>query len=422
MKLRGFFGISLIITTILLSSKSYACLVYDDMIKTASSHSIGKGTIVNAECGWNENKREIETLLSIKVDSVMEDGDGEVVDIVVPGGVLTEEGIALIVSGHDQFRHGDQVTVFAEGNSDYTIRKNSRIYSLQGSIAEDVPRGFTYYCYNRDSLELVCSSDVCESTVYWPREKFPVTYYINSSFSPHQAKTIEVAMETWNRVGTLFNGICGGITEVNEVAPDGVNVIRIADEEEMPDYQLARCYIWTDLKGEIFDADICLNPYYAWGVTGNPGEGDIQNILTHEIGHFIGLGDIYKPGEAPFIPCMGGGNKGNTMYAFSGIGEIKKRTLALGDLIGIQSLYGCAVTIALEGDERALNSIRYFVDSFLIKTEWGKDFIDFYYEISPQFSSYFTANPKMKLRAKNILHAIIPVIETFPSFKETLSE
>ena len=405
-----------IITTVSFP-KALACVIDGYPIDTIP---ITKGAVIDVESQWNETKTGIETLISIEVDSTIKDSKKEILQLAVPGGVIPEEGIALIVSGQDQFNLGDQVSVFSE--KDFThIIKNSA-HCVRGDTTDIKLKGFTHYCYDSDTMELACDQDLCESTISWPRSSIPVTYYSSSSFSTDQIEAIINSMETWNKVHSLFKGIYSGITEVNEVAPDGINLIRIADEGEIPDYQLARCYLWTNIEGEIFDADISLNPHYIWGVSGNSYECDIQNILTHEFGHFIGLGDIYEPDEGLYISCMGGDNQENTMYGYSGRGEIKKRTLSLGDLVGIQSLYGCAVTIALDGDEEALNTIRHFINSFLARTEWGKNFINYYYDISPQLSKYFYTNPKMKHQAEKIIYTILPILEELSSFKGSFSE
>ncbi|MBA7643606.1 hypothetical protein ES703_51337 [subsurface metagenome] len=56
---------------------------------------------------------------------------------------------------------------------------------------------------------------------------------------------------------------------------------------------------------------------------------DLQNIATHELGHSVGLGDLYDDVASE-----------ETMYGLSEYGETKKRTLYLGDIAGIQKLYG----------------------------------------------------------------------------------
>jgi hypothetical protein len=70
------------------------------------------------------------------------------------------------------------------------------------------------------------------------------------------------------------------------------------------------------------------NTHYSWSTSGDSDKMDLQNIATHELGH-NGLGDLRSPKDAEL-----------TMYAFSSLGETKKRTLGTGDIWGIQKLYG----------------------------------------------------------------------------------
>jgi predicted Zn-dependent protease len=53
---------------------------------------------------------------------------------------------------------------------------------------------------------------------------------------------------------------------------------------------------------------------------------DLQNIATHEIGYGIGLADIYDCDL-------------ETMYGYSGEGDIVKRDLYDGDITELQKLY-----------------------------------------------------------------------------------
>ncbi|WP_340818116.1 matrixin family metalloprotease [Methanolobus sp. WCC4] len=80
--------------------------------------------------------------------------------------------------------------------------------------------------------------------------------------------------------------------------------------------------------GEIVESDVQLNSNIEWGTNGEKTKMDVQNIATHEFGH-NGLNDLY------ITKCTE-----LTMYGYSAVGETKKRTLGLGDILGIKALYG----------------------------------------------------------------------------------
>ena len=90
--------------------------------------------------------------------------------------------------------------------------------------------------------------------------------------------------------------------------------------------------VWGYFSGptqwkEIVEWDMLFNTNFKWGITSSDAM-DIQNIGTHEMGHSAGLGDLYT------TSCSI-----ETMYGYSGYGEITKRTLETGDIAGIKSLY-----------------------------------------------------------------------------------
>lgn len=62
---------------------------------------------------------------------------------------------------------------------------------------------------------------------------------------------------------------------------------------------------------------------------------DVQNIMTHEAGHWLVLGDLYDD-MAGFLPS----DAEQTMYGYAGQNELMKRSLELGDIAGIQEIYG----------------------------------------------------------------------------------
>lgn len=103
-------------------------------------------------------------------------------------------------------------------------------------------------------------------------------------------------------------------------------------------------------SGRVLDADIVVNGEHRFGVMETmaedkaPGAYDLQNVLTHEFGHFLGLGEEYKEDTA-------------TMYAYSLPGETQKRDLDASDTDKISTLYteqtyteteqaGCSASVA----------------------------------------------------------------------------
>jgi hypothetical protein len=93
---------------------------------------------------------------------------------------------------------------------------------------------------------------------------------------------------------------------------------------------------------QILDADVVLNGEHGFDFFDHDarGEGmstyDLQNVLTHELGHLLGLGEDFNDNEA-------------TMYAFSQPGETGKRDLELVDRDSIADLYSEALNPAVQG-------------------------------------------------------------------------
>jgi len=93
---------------------------------------------------------------------------------------------------------------------------------------------------------------------------------------------------------------------------------------------IAVTILWYIPNLAILEFDIVFDTDYAWGDANiRPDVMDVQNIATHELGHGVGLDDLY---EAPAYR--------ETMYGYSAFEEIIKRDLYKGDRQGITKLYG----------------------------------------------------------------------------------
>lgn len=99
---------------------------------------------------------------------------------------------------------------------------------------------------------------------------------------------------------------------------------------------LAVTYTWYyPSTGEVVEIDTIMNKKFTWYWSGSTscayqGVYDAQNILTHELGHTVGLSDEYNASSF--------GN--NTMYGYGSKWETKKNTLTNGDIIGARAIYG----------------------------------------------------------------------------------
>lgn len=83
--------------------------------------------------------------------------------------------------------------------------------------------------------------------------------------------------------------------------------------------------IWNERTGEILDVDIVMNAQDYYWTSSDRTVTDIQNVLTHEIGHLLGFGHTNDP-EA-------------TMYDGYSEGEDHKRDLSGTDIRGVCEVY-----------------------------------------------------------------------------------
>jgi hypothetical protein len=113
---------------------------------------------------------------------------------------------------------------------------------------------------------------------------------------------------------------------------DGTNLVTWRNFS--PDV-IGQAVICFDKTGRVIrDADLALNATQHWErISGEPDSRhshDLQTIFTHELGHWIGFEDIYSERASR-----------QTMFGVTDYGETRKRTLALGDVSGLQTAYPC---------------------------------------------------------------------------------
>lgn len=165
-----------------------------------------------------------------------------------------------------------------------------------------------------------------------------VTMAINSSGGPSGSyDAIKAAAQTWTDVSTssftfytVESSSSGTLGRF-----DGTNLVSFA---KISSGSIGQTKIRGSVTGKyISEADLYLNTeikikgkYYQWGTDGSTDKFDVQNVATHELGHVLGLNDLYSSSDQE-----------STMYGYGGndVGVTKRRSLEQDDINGITYLY-----------------------------------------------------------------------------------
>ncbi len=132
---------------------------------------------------------------------------------------------------------------------------------------------------------------------------------------------------TWDEKTSYSVFVYKGTTSRSAGRRDGYNVISFGVYQAGA---IAVTYIWYNrYTSSIVETDTRLNTRYKWSLSGEAGKMDVQNIMTHEFGHWCGLDDLYSDVDYWL-----------TMYGYADYGETYKRDLGLGDILGLQAIYG----------------------------------------------------------------------------------
>jgi len=130
----------------------------------------------------------------------------------------------------------------------------------------------------------------------------------------------------------LGNEVSGTVDGADTESPDDNNEVyfgNIADSGA-----IAITIVWGYFYGppgqrELVEWDMVFDQVdFDWSDSGEAGKMDFENIATHELGHSVGLDDLYDSKCSEM-----------TMYGYADYGETKKRTLEDGDITGVRKLY-----------------------------------------------------------------------------------
>src|SRR3989344_2976439 len=131
----------------------------------------------------------------------------------------------------------------------------------------------------------------------------------------------------WEAYQSAVDFARGADTSVKRQALDFQNVIAWG---KTPGNTLGVTYTrYYTATHEVADVDTIMNSRVKWSWNQCTTDSyDAQAILTHELGHWMGLDDEYT---ASYVD--------NTMFGYGDRAETKKDTLEAGDVAGVQVIY-----------------------------------------------------------------------------------
>ncbi len=175
-------------------------------------------------------------------------------------------------------------------------------------------------------------------------DSLPDPHYYHSAGTPdalNEFARLDSAMATWTSLTDSYP--FGGYLGQTATLPYGLGPGGQPDSEQvmgwiesgwtslgLPEGAIAVCVTWADATGlNIHHHDIAFNgEHFSWSDSGAAGKMDIQNIATHEMGHWWGLKDLY-----------GSADSEKTMFGIADYAIVYQRTLEPDDIAGIQWMY-----------------------------------------------------------------------------------
>jgi hypothetical protein len=162
-----------------------------------------------------------------------------------------------------------------------------------------------------------------------------------ASLTPGGREPLLEAFATWATAVSALPQVTFDVsTQPGKAAQDGVNLLLVAPITEKGfEHALAITISYADDdSGVITEADTIFNSAYSWTEMAENtdehacgGRFDLQNVATHEAGHFFGLGEDYD-------------DTSTTMYFESNSCQTSKRQLTSSDVSVMTGLYAQAKT------------------------------------------------------------------------------
>ncbi len=171
--------------------------------------------------------------------------------------------------------------------------------------------------------------------IHWASDDLPVDCMVYTSNAPSGAfAAVTPAFAEWD--DSTGADIYGTISENDSGTPpglagDGSNTVCWGTIDGPGGIVAITYFSYLVDSRELIEFDILFDDEEPWSTTGVKDEEafDVQNVMTHELGHTLILDDLTSPKTGAL-----------TMHAYTWLGDTWKQTLGLGDILGIQKIYG----------------------------------------------------------------------------------
>ena len=272
------------------------------------------GTVQSASSYYAEDGR-ILTDYTVLQDAAVEGVGDSFFTVTLAGGVVGE--MQMTVSNEPTLEIGEHALL-------YLTREGSH-YSIAGRTQGKL----TIHSEALGSTQSAAAVCYQTSNKKWAATSMPVTFKLSGSIDSSWATAIQTASNTWNQAaqstGAHFSfradqGSLNEIQMVDLVAKYGSNYANT--------YALTTVWSYVT-SGQIVKAVTEVSPSWTFTTNADPSKVDVQNLMTHEFGHWLWLADIsdYNCDTV-------------TMYGWFVIGDTSRRSLEVPDITGLVTLYG----------------------------------------------------------------------------------